>query len=309
MTRWILNASLLLASASCAPNAPQTPAAAPQMNGPVQAAPAAQSPDEATAGLGDHAPQQGGHAGPHSAHTSAHTSAPTAHASHGKHARGAHAKHARGSQEGDQRAPLVHGFKEGGAHWVKRFEGPERDASQKPAAVVAAMGLRRGMTVADIGSGTGYFLPHLSPAVGPSGRVLALDIEPSMIRFIKTRIANEKLANVEPRLVLTDDPLLPAASVDRIMVVNTWHHIPHRKRYAKLLAAALKPQGSLWIIDFTSESPHGPPKAHRLTPQSVKSELASAGLTVTIDDKLLAHQYVVVARKPRAVVGKPVKRR
>jgi SAM-dependent methyltransferase len=193
--------------------------------------------------------------------------------------------------------PLVHSF-EDAEKWSKRFDDPQRAAWQKPAAVVTAMKIGEGMTVADVGTGTGYFLPYLSPAVGKSGKVLALDIEEGMIAFVKKRAEREGLANVDARVVPLDDPGLQEASVDRILVVNTWHHIPSRAAYVKKLAGALKPGGSLWVVDFTLETQHGPPKKHRLPPELVAAELKGGGLEARIDRETLPEQYIAVGNKP-----------
>lgn len=200
--------------------------------------------------------------------------------------------------EGDTGAPLVRAFDgDDAAEWQARFEGPDRDASQKPDAVVAAMDVAEGMTVADVGTGTGYFLPYLSRAVGDSGRVLAVDIAPNMVRHVKARAAREGWKNVAPRLALLDDPLLPHAAVDRILIVNTWHHIPSRRLYGKTLADALRKGGSVWIVDFKKESPRGPSREHKLDPEEVKAELESAGLTTRVDSALLPDQFIVTGTR------------
>ena len=206
---------------------------------------------------------------------------------------GAHENHGGGHDHG---GPLVHRFDEAD-QWAARFDRPERDATQRPAAVVSAMGLTPGMTVADIGTGTGYFLPHLSPAVGPSGRVLAIDIEPSMVRYVRERAEREKLSNVEPRLALVDDPLLGEATADRVLVVNTWHHIPERASYVRRVVRGLKGGGAVWVIDYKLDAPDGPPAEHRLPPAKVVEELESGGLSCRVDDSLLPHQYIVVGTK------------
>ncbi len=201
--------------------------------------------------------------------------------------------------EGDTRAPLVHAFDDDdAADWEARFEGPDRDASQKPEDVVAAMQLGEGMTVADVGTGTGYFVPYLSRAVGASGRVLAVDIAPNMVRHVKARAQKAGLSNVHPQLALLDDPLLPAQAVDRILIVNTWHHIPSRRDYSRTLSAALRPAGSVWIVDFKKDSLRGPRREHKLDPAEVAAELASAGLTTRIDAALLPDQYIVIGTRP-----------
>jgi SAM-dependent methyltransferase len=192
--------------------------------------------------------------------------------------------------------PLVHRFEKADV-WAKEFDDPARDAWQRPADVIAAMHIDPGMRVVDLGAGTGYFLPHLSRAVGPSGQVIALDIEPDMVRYMRERAAREKLLNVEPRVVPLDDPQLPPASVDRILIADTWHHIDGRGAYTKKLAAALAPGGKVLIVDFTLEAQHGPPKHHRLPPEQVAKELADAGLAAEILEEPLPDQYIVAGTK------------
>jgi SAM-dependent methyltransferase len=152
------------------------------------------------------------------------------------------------------------------------------------------------MTVADVGAGTGYFLPHLSRAVGPGGHVLALDIEPDMVRFMKERAQREGLANVEPRVVALDDPQLPAGGVDRVLIVDTWHHIDGRAAYAARLRAGLRPGGAVYVVDFKLDAAHGPPREHRLTPEQVMAELRQGGLSAEIVPVSLPEQYIVVGR-------------
>ncbi len=182
--------------------------------------------------------------------------------------------------------------------WVRQFDDPSRDSWQKPDLVVAAMQIASGMTVADIGAGTGYFEPHLSRAVGPSGKVLALDIEPDMVRYLKERAARERLANVEARQVAPDDPGLAAASVDRVLIVDTWHHIANRAAYASRLVAALRPGGQVIVVDFRRDADRGPPPEHRIAPEEVARELSAGGLMARVIDAALPEQYVVVGRLP-----------
>lgn len=215
-----------------------------------------------------------------------------AHDHHGAHDHGAHGHGDHDKAEG----PLGHRF-ENAEDWVDRFEGPDRDAWQDPAHVIELIGAAPGMTVADVGAGTGYFAPHLSAAVGAGGIVLALDIEQGMVDHIAARAERDGLSNVEARVVQLDDPQLPAGAVDRVIVVNTWHHIPDREAYAAKLAAGLKPGGMVFIVDFTMDSEHGPPKHHRLEPAAVVAELTAGGLDAeVVDNENLSEQYVVVGR-------------
>ncbi|MBI4612655.1 MAG: class I SAM-dependent methyltransferase [Planctomycetes bacterium] len=193
--------------------------------------------------------------------------------------------------------PLGHRF-EDAEEWAPRWNDPARDEWQKPEHLVELLEIRPGMTVADLGTGTGYFLPHLSRAVGETGTVLALDIEADMIRYVKELAAKGGLANVQARVVPFDDPEIPEGEVDRVLVVNTWHHIPDREAYSKKLARSLAPGGSVAVVDFTLESEHGPPKSERIDPERVAGELRAAGLAVRVVQESLPDQYVVVASRP-----------
>ncbi len=173
------------------------------------------------------------------------------------------------------------------------FDDPKRDEWQKPDAVVASLAITPGMTVADVGAGTGYFESRLAAAVGPNGKVLAVDIEPDMVRYISERAIRENTPQVQALLGAADDPKLPTASLDRILVVDTWHHVQERVAYARKLGAALKPGGALFIVDFTLETERGPPKTHRLSLDSVKAELEQAGLRVSVVDETLPDQYML----------------
>jgi ubiquinone/menaquinone biosynthesis C-methylase UbiE len=164
--------------------------------------------------------------------------------------------------------------------------------------VVAALQLEPGMTVADVGAGTGYFESRLSRAVGAAGRVLALDVEPDMVRYLGERAQREQLSNVQPALTQTDDPKLAPESVDRVLIVDTWHHIPARSSYAAKLKTALRAHGRIYIVDFTKEASHGPPLQHRIAPEIVMNELKQAGLQAELLPVALAEQYVVAATLP-----------
>jgi SAM-dependent methyltransferase len=197
---------------------------------------------------------------------------------------------------GDKHGPVGHRF-ERADEWTARFDNPERDAWQQPDKVIEVMDIAPGMTVADIGAGTGYFLPHLSAACGAEGTVLGLDVEPDMVRYMTERAAREQLGNVRARLVQAGDPGLAEGSVDRVLLVNTWHHISAREKYSARLASALRPGGAIVVVDYTMDSDRGPPRAHRLPPETVADELRGAGLQVTVLADALPKQYMVIARR------------
>ena len=182
---------------------------------------------------------------------------------------------------------------------VQRFEGmfdhPDRDRWQRPADVLRLLALAPGLTVVDLGAGTGYFLPHLAPAVQPGGQAIGLDVEPAMVAHMRERIAREELAGATARRVDPDDPGLAAGAVDRVLVVNTWHHLGDRVAYARKLRQALRPGGLVLVVDFTMDTDKGPPPSARLAPEQVLRELRAAGFAAELVAEELPDQYVVRA--------------
>jgi len=181
--------------------------------------------------------------------------------------------------------------------WAPIFDAPDRDEWQRPDEVVTLLQVLEGQTVADIGTGTGYFLPHLSKVVGPNGKVLALDTEMAMVRYVNDRVQKQQLTNVEARSVEQDDPKLPLGSVDRVLIVDTWHHISGREAYAAKLKQGLADKGVVLIVEFTPETSKGPPAEMKVTAEQVKKELDAAGLQAEIVTEALPDQFVVRARR------------
>lgn len=193
---------------------------------------------------------------------------------------------------GHQGGGMHHRF-EDADQWAKVFDDPERDAWQQPDRVIAALELQPGMTVADVGAGTGYFAVRLARAV-PRGKVIATDIEHDMVRYLRERAGREGLANLEAKLTPVDDPQL--AGVDRVLVVDVWHHLSDRVGYAKKLGAALRPGGWIAVVDFKLDAKVGPPKQHRLPPDAIVADFTAAGLAAELATVELPEQYIVVAR-------------
>ena len=193
------------------------------------------------------------------------------------------------AQHGEQ--PMHQGFS-GAEQWSKVFDDPARDAWQIPDEVVRALELTPEATVADIGSGTGYFAVRLARAV-PRGRVYGADIEPDMVRFLNERAAREGLANLRAVLATERGPNLPAP-VDLVLLVDTYHHIGRRGEYFTVLKKMLAPGGRVAIIDFRSDSPVGPPARHRIAPRTVTEEMARAGYRLAGEHVFLPNQYFLI---------------
>jgi cyclopropane fatty-acyl-phospholipid synthase-like methyltransferase len=184
-----------------------------------------------------------------------------------------------------------HGF-ENAESWARYFDDPARDEWQKPHEVIRHLDLAPDAKVADIGAGTGYFAVRLA-RMTPNGTVYAVDVEPDMVKYLAERAAREKLANLEAVQASAADPQLPA-KVDRVLLVDVYHHIADRERYFGRLKASLAPQAQVAIVDFRMDSPVGPPRSARVTEAEVVGEMERAGYAVLRRYELLPNQFYLV---------------
>jgi SAM-dependent methyltransferase len=179
--------------------------------------------------------------------------------------------------------------------YISELSSPARDAWQKPDQVVTALGLKKGETACDIGSGPGYFTLRLARAVGPSGFVYAIDVEARMLQALRERIERARVRNVAPVLAVADDPLLPQGACDVVLVVNTYHHFPDRTGYLTRLRQSLKPHGRVVNIDYVRKpTPIGPPLDHRVAREAFLKEAKVAGLSLAGEQSFLPYQYFLV---------------
>jgi predicted methyltransferase len=176
--------------------------------------------------------------------------------------------------------------------WAHVFDDPERDAWQKPHEVIQALKLRPDAVVADIGAGTGYFAVRLANMV-PAGKVYAVDVEPAMVKHLAERAKKEKRPNLFAVAGKPDDPGLPEKA-DLVVLVDVYHHIEAREKYFRGLAGYLRPGGRVAIIDFRLDAPQGPPRAARVAPERVASELQAAGYKLVTQHDFLPSQYFLV---------------
>lgn len=182
--------------------------------------------------------------------------------------------------------------------WRRVFDDPARDAWQKPRELVAALGLRPGMWVADLGAGTGYFSRHLDAAVRPNGVVFAVETEPNLVAHLRARAEQERTPTVLPMLASFDDPRLPPGALDLVLIVDTYHHLDDRLAYLARLAQSLKRHGRIAVVDWQKHAiPVGPPPEHKLARDQVVHEMEAAGFTLAAEPDLLQHQYFLIFRR------------
>ncbi len=183
--------------------------------------------------------------------------------------------------------------------WSKRFDNKERDSWQKPQEIVEVMQINKTDKIADIGAGTGYLLAYLSQATGPKGKVYALDVEKKLVEFMKTRIQKEGLLNTSAEQIPFDSAGKRIKEVDKIVVLNTWHHIENRDKYSNKLIKDLKPGAEIYIVDFEkgTKGP-GPKESHRTLYKDTAKELQSAGFKCKQAKESLDYHYIAVCQKP-----------
>ena len=173
-------------------------------------------------------------------------------------------------------------------------------SGKSTAQVVEALGLRPGQDVADIGAGTGYFSVRFAKAVGPGGKVFAVDIDQGLIDHLNERAKDAGLSNLEAVLAPTNDPLLSEKSLDIVFVCDVIHHVQDRQGYYAKLSGALRPGGRLAIVDFHKrETPVGPPVAMKIAREDLISELREAGFVLAQSFDFLPHQYFLVFEATR----------
>jgi ubiquinone/menaquinone biosynthesis C-methylase UbiE len=151
-----------------------------------------------------------------------------------------------------------------------------RDRLGEAEEVMRLSGVARGMWVADVGAGEGYYTVRLSPAVGPRGRVLAEDIVPETRDLLAERVQREGLDNVAVRLGRPENPMLPQRSFDRVFLVHMYHEVASPYEFLWNLREGLKPDGEVVVVDADR-----PTKRHGIAPALLTCEFAAVGLERT----------------------------
>jgi protein-L-isoaspartate O-methyltransferase len=160
-----------------------------------------------------------------------------------------------------------------GAGWLER---PERVMEEAPANLIKALVLKAGMTVADVGAGSGYHCFLMSPLVGEKGKVIASDIQQEMLDLITKKAKDRKVTNVETVKGTTTDPKLPKGAVDLILMVDVYHEFEFPFEMTQKMVEALKPGGRLVFVEFRLEDPKVPIKlVHKMTERQVIKEMGA----------------------------------
>ncbi len=177
------------------------------------------------------------------------------------------------------------------------LESADRDTWQKPELIMDSLGIADGMTVADVGAGGGWFTVRLARRVGPNGIVWAEDVQREMLEAIERRAAKENLHNVRTLQGSPTDPMLPAGSLDAVLIVEAYQEIPNPQLFLENVRASLKDGGRVGFIDYNKAGGGPGPDTPRPDPDTVVQVAARAGLRLVKREQFLPFQFFLVFAK------------
>jgi ubiquinone/menaquinone biosynthesis C-methylase UbiE len=184
-----------------------------------------------------------------------------------------------------------------GAPWLER---EEREREERTDLLLTALDLKPGMVVADIGAGTGYLSRRIAPAVAPSGKVLAVDVQPEMIGMLQALARQEGLTNIQPSLGAEDDVKLASDSVDLAIMVDVYHELAFPYEVLGSIVRAVRPGGRIVFVEYRAEDPRVPIKRlHKMSEAQVRREAEVHPLVWERTVNSLPWQHMVVFRKSR----------
>ena len=182
-----------------------------------------------------------------------------------------------------------------GAGWLNR---QERERQEQPEKAIAALHLRPGMLVGDVGAGTGFYALRVARAIAPEGLVYANDIQPEMLEILEANAAAQKITNVETVLGTESDPRLPTGKLDLVLLVDVYQEFSRPQRMLDRIRDALKPDGELVLLEYRREDPTVPiDPEHTMSVSEVKAEVIPEGYQFEKVVDTLPWQHIIFFRK------------
>ena len=178
------------------------------------------------------------------------------------------------------------------ADWLER---PEREKEERTDLALAALKIKPGEAIADIGAGTGYYTRRLAKLAGTNGTVFAVEIQQEMLDDLMKNAAKENLRNIKPVVGIITDPKLPAKSVDTILMVDVYHEFDHPHEMIAAMIKSLKPGGRIVFVEFRGEDPGVPIKElHKMTEAQVRKEMSVHPLNWSETIETLPQQHIII---------------
>lgn len=179
--------------------------------------------------------------------------------------------------------------------WLSR---PERIQEENPQEMLDQLKLKDGMVVCDLGSGDGYHTLQMAPKVGPSGKVVAVDIQPQMLQELSRRMAANKIENIDTILGDLWDPKLQPESIDLVLMVDVYHEFSHPVQMLSAIRKALKPTGRIALVEFRAEDPTVLIRPeHKMSKVQILKEYKDNGFRVASEYDKLPWQHLMFMEK------------
>ena len=162
-----------------------------------------------------------------------------------------------------------------GADWLIRAR---RQREEDCETLLKELKLKPGMIVCDMGCGNGFYALQMAEIVAPTGKVLAVDVQPEMLRLLQARAVEENIKNIEPILGTLIDPKLPRGKVDLILCADVYHEFSHPEHMLRAMREALSPHGTVVLAEFREEDPTVPIlPLHKMSKKQIMRELPPNG--------------------------------
>ncbi len=184
--------------------------------------------------------------------------------------------------------------------WALTLESGRRLESLEIDEVVSRIGLQPGELVADMGAGTGIFSVSLARAVGPTGTVFAMEIDPGFLPMIEQKAVDGGVGNVQAVLGEFEDPKLPRRDIDVVFFHDVIHHIEGRRAYLRTTARYMAPGSRIVVVDYHGDHPQAPHRGQPellITLQEVRDWMGVAGFDLTQEFDLFDEKFFVVFTK------------
>jgi len=194
-------------------------------------------------------------------------------------------------------------FKPQDAH---KLEDPERQVWLPVADVIRALAIRPGMHIADVGAGTGYFAIPMAQAVGPNGKVYAIDLQLEMLNMLRGKLERlDAPHNIDLAQGEAGKTTLGSKCADVVLIANVWHELDDHEAALQEAARILVPGGTLALLDWRPDkkSPPGPPSDHRLPASDVVQFLTKHNWTTAPPVNIGHYSYFIGAIPPNTIVS------
>lgn len=175
--------------------------------------------------------------------------------------------------------------------WLSR---PERIQEENPQEMLDQLGLKEGLVVCDLGCGDGYHTLQMAPKVGPSGKVIAVDIQPQMLQELSRRMVEKNIPNIDTILGDLWDPKLAESSVDLVLMVDVYHEFSHPVQMLEAIRKSLKPNGLVALVEFRAEDPTVLIRPeHKMPKAQIYKEYFANGFKVAREYDKLPWQHLI----------------